>query len=145
MPGTVIIHTDGACRGNPGVGGWGALLTFGEREKTLYGAEPRTTNNRMELLAAIEALSALRQACRVELYTDSRYLRDGVMRWMEAWKRKNWKTSQRKPVKNRDLWERLDRLVGRHDITWHWVKAHAGNAGNERADRLANRAIDELL
>ncbi|MDD9874389.1 MAG: ribonuclease HI [Gammaproteobacteria bacterium] len=145
MPGTVIIHTDGACRGNPGVGGWGALLTFGEREKTLYGAEPRTTNNRMELLAAIEALSALRQACRVALYTDSRYLRDGVMRWMEAWKRKNWKTSQRKPVKNRDLWERLDRLVGRHDITWHWVKAHAGNAGNERADRLANRAIDELL
>ena len=141
----MIIHTDGACRGNPGVGGWGALLTFGEREKTLYGAEPRTTNNRMELLAAIEALSALRQACRVELYTDSRYLRDGVMRWMEAWKRKNWKTSQRKPVKNRDLWERLDRLVGRHDITWHWVKAHAGNAGNERADRLANRAIDELL
>jgi len=145
MPGSVIIHTDGACRGNPGVGGWGALLTFGEREKTLYGAEPRTTNNRMELLAAIEALGALRCACRVELYTDSRYLRDGVMQWMEAWKRKNWKTSHRKPVKNRDLWEQLDRLIGRHDITWHWVKAHAGNAGNERADRLANRAIDELL
>lgn len=145
MPDPVIIHTDGACRGNPGVGGWGALLSFGEREKTLYGAEPETTNNRMELLAAIEALSALRRACRVELYTDSRYLRDGVMQWMEAWKRKNWKTSQRKPVKNRDLWEQLDRLIGRHDITWHWVKAHAGNTGNERADRLANRAIDELL
>jgi len=145
MPAPVIIHTDGACRGNPGVGGWGALLQFGAREKSLYGGEPDTTNNRMELMAAIEALSALRRACRVEVYTDSRYLRDGVQRWLADWKRKNWRTANRRPVKNRDLWERLDALIGRHDITWHWVKAHAGHAGNERADQLANRAIDEYL
>lgn len=147
MPPAVIIHTDGACRGNPGVGGWGALLQYGEREKSLYGAEPQTTNNRMELRAAIEALSALNAgaACRVEVYTDSRYVQDGVQRWLADWKLKNWRTSKRKPVKNRDLWERLDALIGRHDITWHWVKAHAGHPGNERADQLANRAIDEAL
>jgi len=145
MSAPVIIHTDGACRGNPGLGGWGALLQCGEREKSLYGAERETTNNRMELRAAIEGLSALRSARRVEVYTDSRYLRDGVQQWMADWKRKNWRTAKRKPVKNRDLWERLDALIGAHDITWHWVKAHAGHPGNERADALANRAIDEAL
>ena len=140
----VIIYTDGACRGNPGPGGWGALLRFGAQEKSLYGAEPETTNNRMELQAAIEALRALRRRCRVELHTDSLYLRDGVLQWMENWKRKNWKTASRKPVKNRDLWESLDHLLDQHDITWHWVKGHAGNPGNEAADQLANRGIDEL-
>lgn len=142
--GTVVIYTDGACRGNPGAGGWGALLCYGDSTKTLYGAEPQTTNNRMELQAAIEALSALRRGCRVELYTDSRYVRDGVVKWMDNWKRKNWKTAAKKPVKNRDLWERLDALTGKHEIDWRWVKGHAGNPGNERADALANRAIDEL-
>lgn len=140
----VIIYTDGACRGNPGPGGWGALLRFGAHEKYLYGAERETTNNRMELRAAIEALNALHRRCRVELHTDSRYLQEGVVRWMDNWKRKNWKTANRKPVKNRDLWEALDDLLDRHDITWCWVKGHAGNPGNEHADRLANRGIDEL-
>ena len=144
MPNTVVIYTDGACRGNPGPGGWGALLRFGAEEKSLYGGERETTNNRMELKAAIEALRALRRRCRVELHTDSRYLRDGVQQWMKKWKQKNWKTANRKPVKNRDLWETLDDLLDHHDITWHWVKGHAGNPGNERADWLANRGIDEL-
>ncbi len=144
MPDKVIIYTDGACRGNPGPGGWGALLRFGAHDKSLYGAERHTTNNRMELQAAIEALSALRRRCRVELHTDSQYLRYGVLKWMENWKLKNWKTSERKPVKNRDLWEALDALIGEHHITWRWVKGHAGNPGNEYADLLANRAIDEL-
>jgi len=141
----VIIYTDGACRGNPGPGGWGALLQFGDNEKALYGADPQTTNNRMELQAAIEALNALRRGCRVELYTDSQYLRNGVLQWMDNWKRKDWKTANRKPVKNRDLWEKLDGLLGQHTINWHWVKGHAGDAGNERADQLANQAIDQLL
>jgi ribonuclease HI len=120
-------------------------LQFGDHEKALYGAEPQTTNNRMELQAAIEALNALRRGCRVELYTDSQYLRNGVLQWMENWKRKDWKTANRKLVKNRDLWEALDGLLGQHEINWHWVKGHAGDAGNERADQLANHAIDELL
>lgn len=143
-PDKVIIHTDGACRGNPGAGGWGALLHCNGREKTLRGGEQMTTNNRMELRAAIEALNALRRDCRVELYTDSRYLRDGVTEWLAKWKSKNWKTSARKPVKNRDLWEQLDELTARHQITWRWVRAHTGDPGNERADQLARLAIDEI-
>ncbi|MGI9311746.1 MAG: ribonuclease HI [bacterium] len=141
----VIIYTDGACRGNPGPGGWGALLRFGAHEKSLHGSARETTNNRMELTAAIEALNALRRDCRVELYTDSQYLQNGVQQWMEKWKRKDWRTADRKPVKNRDLWETLDHLRGRHQIAWHWVKGHAGDVGNERADRLANDAIDRML
>ena len=141
----IIIYTDGACRKNPGPGGWGALLRFGEHEKSVSGAEQETTNNRMELKAAIEALSVLRRKCRVELYTDSLYLRDGALQWMEKWKQNNWVNSSRKLVKNRDLWEALDEQAGRHNITWHWVKGHSGNPGNERADLLANRAIDRLL
>ena len=141
----IIIYTDGACRKNPGPGGWGALLRFGEHEKSVSGAEQETTNNRMELKAAIEALSVLHRKCRVELYTDSLYLRDGALQWMEKWKQNNWVNSSRKLVKNRDLWEALDEQAGRHNITWHWVKGHSGNPGNERADLLANRAIDRLL
>jgi len=152
---TVTDHTESSAGRHPhrrrGAGappasaaGGGAAALRARGEKSLYGGEWQTTNNRMELRAAIEGLSALRRECRVEVYTDSRYLRDGVQRWLAEWKRKNWKTAKRKPVKNRDLWERLDGLIGRHDITWHWVKAHAGHPGNERADALANRAIDEL-
>ncbi len=141
----VIIYTDGACRGNPGPGGWGALMLFGEREKTISGATSLTTNNRMELQAAIEALTALRRPCRVELYTDSQYLKNGVQQWLPNWKQKNWRTAGRKAVKNRDLWEELDRLLGRHTIDWHWVRGHSGDAGNERADQLATRAIDDML
>lgn len=141
-PQKVIIYTDGACRGNPGVGGWGALLRFGSQEKSLYGSAPQTTNNRMELQAAIEALRSLQHRCQVELYTDSQYLQNGVLQWMDNWKRKNWQTAQRKPVKNRDLWEILDELRTQHDIAWHWVRGHCGNRGNERADQLANQAID---
>lgn len=141
----VEIYTDGACRGNPGPGGWGAVLVAGELEKELLGGETLTTNNRMELTAAIRALEALRRRCSVALYTDSKYLRDGVLQWLASWKKRGWKTADKKPVKNQDLWQRLDELVVEHDIDWHWVKGHAGHPGNERADRLANRAIDELL
>jgi ribonuclease HI len=141
----VEIYTDGACRGNPGPGGWGALLRWGDQERTLHGGEAQTTNNRMELMAAIQALEALNRACRVELTTDSQYLRKGITEWMADWKRRGWKTAARKPVKNRDLWERLDALTARHDIHWHWVKGHAGHDENERVDALANRGIDELL
>lgn len=141
-PPRVVIYTDGACRGNPGPGGWGALLQFGDAEKTACGFAPHTTNNRMELQAAIEALRLLRRRCRVEIYTDSQYLQNGISVWMAQWKRKNWRTADRKPVKNRDLWEILDDLCGRHDIAWRWVKAHCGHPGNERADQLANQAID---
>lgn len=141
----VIIYTDGACRGNPGIGGWGALLKFGAHEKTLCGSETETTNNRMELKAAIEALRALQRRCRVMLYTDSVYLQNGVSRWLDQWKRKNWRNSQRKAVKNRDLWEMLDTLRTQHDITWNWVKGHSGDPGNERADELANHAIEKAL
>lgn len=140
----VEIYTDGACRGNPGPGGWGAILRFGEREKELKGAEPLTTNNRMELMAAIQALAALKRPCEVVLYTDSQYLRKGILEWLAQWKRRDWRTSDRKPVKNIDLWQALEREIARHRIDWRWVKGHAGNVGNERADRLANQAIDEL-
>jgi len=142
----IEIYTDGACRGNPGPGGWGALLVFGDREKELYGAEAETTNNRMELLAAINALESLRHdRYPIVLTTDSRYLMDGITKWLAGWKKRNWKTANRQPVKNEDLWRRLDELVSRFDIEWRWVRGHSGHAGNERVDALANRAIDELL
>jgi len=140
----VEIYTDGACRGNPGPGGWGVLMRWGDAEKTLYGGEHNTTNNRMELMAAIQALEAINRPCRVDLTTDSQYLRKGITEWMADWKRRGWKTAARKPVKNRDLWERLDALAQRHEIRWHWVRGHAGHDENERVDELANRGIDEL-
>ena len=142
---TVEIYTDGACRGNPGPGGWGVLLCYGDQEKTLFGAQAQTTNNRMELQAAIEGLSALTQRCHVRLTTDSQYLRKGITEWMPEWKKRQWRTKQNKPVKNLDLWQQLDQVTGQHDIEWHWVKGHSGHSGNERADQLANQAIDELL
>jgi len=145
MSKTVEIFTDGACRGNPGPGGWGALLRYNGREKELSGAEADTTNNRMELTAAIRALAALKEPCRVSLTTDSSYVRNGITQWLTNWKRKNWRTADKKPVKNVDLWQRLDELARRHQVEWHWVKGHSGHAENERADALANRAIDKLL
>lgn len=141
----VEIFTDGACRGNPGPGGWGALLRCGEHEKELFGGEPETTNNRMELMAAIQALDALKEACRVEVTTDSVYVKNGISEWLANWKKRGWKTAARKPVKNADLWKQLDKAVQRHDeVNWHWVKGHSGHPENERADMLANRGIDEL-
>ena len=142
---TVEIYTDGACRGNPGPGGWGALLRYGGVERELCGGEPDTTNNRMELQAAIEGLKALTRPCQVDLTTDSEYVRNGITRWLEGWKKKGWKTSARKPVKNADLWLALDEEDQRHEVSWHWVKGHSGHRENERADQLANRGIDELL
>ncbi|HXG27797.1 MAG TPA: ribonuclease HI [Nevskiales bacterium] len=141
----VVIHTDGACRGNPGPGGWGALLHCNGRDKALKGGERLTTNNRMELTAAIMALEALTEPCRVELVTDSEYLRQGITVWLARWKRNGWKTADRKPVKNADLWQRLETVVARHEVKWHWVRGHSGHDGNEAADRLANEAIDEML
>ena len=141
----VTIYTDGACRGNPGPGGWGALLIFGENEKEIFGGETETTNNRMELCACIEALDQLSRRCQVRVFTDSTYVKDGIQSWLRNWKRNNWKTAAKKPVKNRDLWEKLDQLSVRHDIEWRWVKGHAGDVGNERADQLANRGIDEII
>ena len=141
----VEIHTDGACRGNPGPGGWGAILNFDGHEKCLSGAEPDTTNNRMELLAAIHALEALKRRCRVRLVTDSQYVRNGITQWMAGWKRNNWRTASRSPVKNADLWRRLDAADSRHDVDWVWVRGHSGHPENERADALARNAIDELL
>jgi ribonuclease HI len=133
----VVIYTDGACKGNPGPGGWGAWLKFGEHVKELCGGELLTTNNRMELTAPIEALASLKQACDVTIYTDSQYLRNGISTWIHAWKARGWKTADRKPVKNIDLWQRLDALAQQHKVRWHWVKAHAGDLGNERADAWA--------
>ncbi len=138
---SVEIFTDGACSGNPGPGGWGAILRHGATEKELSGGEAATTNNRMELLAAINALEALKRPCRIDLYTDSAYLRDGVTRWMKRWKTNGWKTADRKPVKNADLWQRLDEALQAHDISWHWVKGHAGHPENERADALARAGM----
>ena len=139
----VSIFTDGGCRGNPGPGGWGAYMLFGEHEKELYGYEDETTNNRMELMAAIRALEALNRSCDIDLTTDSQYVRQGITEWMDAWKKRGWKTASKKDVKNKDLWQRLDEVVGRHNVDWHWVKGHSGHPGNERADELANRAMDE--
>ena len=140
----VEIYTDGACRGNPGPGGWGALLRYKDTEKMLKGGEQNTTNNRMELQAAISALESLSQSCSVLLVTDSRYLMDGVQSWLANWKKRGWKTSNKKPVKNEDLWRKLDELTSQHEIDWRWVKGHSGHAENELADQLANEAIDEL-
>lgn len=140
----VEIYTDGACRGNPGPGGWGALLRYGDHEKELSGSEPRTTNNRMELMAAIQALEHLKRPCRVDLTTDSQYVQKGISEWLAGWKRKGWKTAARKPVKNADLWQRLDAAVQRHEVRWHWVRGHSGHPENERADQLANQAIDRM-
>lgn len=145
MNNTVEIFTDGACRGNPGPGGWGALLRFRDQEKRLSGAEAQTTNNRMELYAAIAALEALTQSCLVELTTDSQYLRNGIREWLPNWKRRGWKTAARKPVKNQDLWQRLDQAVQQHEVNWHWVKGHSGHDDNELVDQLANEAIDKML
>lgn len=144
MSEAVEIFTDGACRGNPGPGGWAALLRYGRHEKVLSGADPQTTNNRMELLAAIEALASLKRPSRVVLTTDSQYLRQGVQQWMARWKRNGWRTSQKTPVKNRDLWERLDELAELHDVDWHWVRGHSGHPENERVDMEANKAIDAM-
>ncbi len=140
----VEIFTDGACKGNPGPGGWGAIMRYQGREKTLYGGEPHTTNNRMELLAAIEALVALREPCEVTLTTDSEYLRKGITEWIDSWKKRGWRTAAKAPVKNVDLWQRLDEAVQRHQIEWRWVKGHSGHRENELADELANRGIAEL-
>lgn len=141
----VIIHTDGACKGNPGPGGWGAVLQAGGgHEKELWGGEANTTNNRMELTAAIMALEALKRPCRVELHTDSKYVMQGITEWMRGWKARGWITADKKPVKNADLWRRLDEARQRHEVKWRWVKGHAGHALNERADQLANRGVAEL-
>jgi ribonuclease HI len=139
--GVVEIYSDGACRGNPGPGGWGALLRYNKREKELWGGEADTTNNRMELMAAIRALEALKRRSHVKLYTDSIYVMKGITTWIHDWKRKGWRTADKKPVKNEDLWRRLDELAARHEIEWHWVKGHAGHPENERADALANKGI----
>lgn len=140
----VFLFTDGACRGNPGPGGWGVLLRFGDTEKELYGGEGHTTNNRMELMAAIAGLSALKEKCDVSITTDSQYVRNGIMTWLHNWKKRNWKTADKKPVKNQDLWEQLDVQVARHQVEWHWVRGHTGHPENELADVLANRGIDEM-
>lgn len=141
----VEIHTDGACRGNPGPGGWGAILRAGANEKEIYGGETLTTNNRMELMAAIQALESLKRPCRVILVTDSQYVRQGITQWLAQWKRRNWLTADKKPVKNIELWQRLEQAAARHQVEWRWIKGHAGHVDNERADALANRAIDEML
>ena len=140
----IVIHTDGACSGNPGPGGWGAILEWGDHKKELKGGEPHTTNNRMELMAAISALETLKRPCAVDLHTDSQYLRDGITKWIHGWKKNGWKTAEKKPVKNVDLWQRLEQALSRHTVRWHWVKGHAGHDLNERADELAREAIAEL-
>ncbi|MGA2564002.1 MAG: ribonuclease HI [Steroidobacteraceae bacterium] len=145
MSHVVDIYTDGACRGNPGPGGWAALLLAGAREKEISGAQNPTTNNRMELVAVIAALEALKRPSQVRLYTDSQYVRRGITEWLAQWKARDWKTADRKPVKNQDLWQQLEQAAARHRIEWHWVRGHTGVAGNERADALANAAIDTLL
>ena len=141
----IEIFTDGACRGNPGPGGWGVLLRHNGRERELCGGEVATTNNRMELTAAIRALEALTERCHVKLYTDSVYVKDGITKWLAGWRARGWRTANKKPVKNKDLWLRLAELVEEHDVEWHWVKGHAGHVENERADALANRGLDELI
>ncbi|MBI2294455.1 MAG: ribonuclease HI [Betaproteobacteria bacterium] len=140
----VEIYTDGACKGNPGAGGWGALLKYGRRMRELYGGEPNTTNNRMELTAVIRALEALKRRCRVRLHTDSQYVQQGISTWIHEWKRRGWRTAGKKPVKNDDLWRRLDELRARHDVEWIWVRGHAGDEGNERADELANLGVQSV-
>ena len=141
----VHAWTDGACRGNPGPGGWGVWLSSGTHEKEMFGGEPLTTNNRMELTAVIEALASLRRRCKVTLHTDSAYVKNGITAWIHAWKARGWRTADGKPVKNIDLWQRLDALNASHDVHWRWVRGHSGDAGNERADALANRGVDQTL
>ena len=140
----VEIFTDGACRGNPGPGGWGAVMRYKGKTRELYGGEAETTNNRMELMAAIVALETLQRACKVSVTTDSKYVMQGITQWIEGWKKRGWKNSAKKPVKNVDLWQRLDEAACRHDVRWHWVKGHSGHAENEQADALANKGIDEM-
>lgn len=140
----VVIYTDGACKGNPGPGGWGAWLKSGEHEKELWGGEPRTTNNRMELTAVIQALASLKHRCKVTVYTDSEYVKNGISSWIHNWKARGWLTADRKPVKNVELWQRLDALAREHEVTWRWVRGHVGDPGNERADQLANRGCAEM-
>lgn len=141
----ITIYTDGACRGNPGPGGWGALLFYGKHEKILSGAEDNTTNNRMELMAAIQALAALQQPCKVDLHTDSQYVQKGISEWLPGWKKRGWVKADKKPVKNADLWQALEHEASRHQVSWHWVKGHSGHPENDRVDALANEAIDRLL
>lgn len=141
----VVIYADGACKGNPGPGGWGAWIQYDEHEKELFGAEPLTTNNRMELTAVIRALEALKRPCKIKVYTDSVYVQKGISEWIIGWKARSWRTSDKKPVKNDDLWRELDVLVQQHQIQWIWVKGHAGDIGNERADMLANKGVEQLL
>lgn len=141
----VVIYTDGACSGNPGPGGWGAVLISGKRRKELFGGEAATTNNRMELIAAISALEALRKSCRVDLHTDSEYVKNGITKWIHAWKQRGWKTADKKPVKNADLWQRLDAAQNRHLVVWHWLRGHAGHDENERADELARTGMKSFL
>lgn len=141
MSEVVDIYTDGACKGNPGPGGWGVWLKWGDHEKELFGGEPETTNNRMELTAVIEALASLKRRCKIRLHTDSQYVHNGISTWIYDWKRRGWRTADKKPVKNVDLWQKLDELVREHDIEWIWVRGHDGNPGNERADELANRGV----
>ena len=141
----VIIYTDGACRGNPGPGGWGALIKFDIVQKEIFGGQNNTTNNQMELSAAIEGLSTLKEPCSVELFTDSRYVMDGITQWIQNWKKNNWKTSSKKEVKNKELWQKLDQLMSYHQVKWNWVKGHSGDPGNETADLLANKGIDSIL
>lgn len=143
--GYVEIFTDGACRGNPGPGGWGVLLRYNSAEKELSGSEEDTTNNRMELTAAIKALEALNKRCHVVLTTDSQYVMQGINEWLDGWKRRNWRTANKRPVKNVDLWQQLDALTAKHDIDWQWVRGHSGHTENDRVDQLANQAIDEML
>jgi ribonuclease HI len=142
LSGTVVIHTDGACSGNPGPGGWGVILDYNGTRKELSGGEPETTNNRMELMAAIKALEALKRHCKVEMHVDSNYVKDGITKWIHGWKRNGWKTADKKPVKNAELWQRLDRALQQHDISWHWVRGHAGHDDNERADELARSGME---
>jgi len=140
----VEIYTDGACKGNPGIGGWGALLVSGGKTRELFGGEAHTTNNRMEMMAVIRALEALKRRCRVRLHTDSKYVQQGISEWIHSWKKRGWKTADKKPVKNEDLWRELDELAAQHDIEWLWVKGHSGHGGNERADELANRGVESV-
>jgi ribonuclease HI len=141
---SVVIYTDGACKGNPGLGGWGALLRWNGHEKELFGGERQTTNNRMELTAVIEALAALKQRCQVAVYTDSSYVKNGITVWIHNWKQRGWRTADKKPVKNVELWQRLETLAALHEVRWHWVRGHDGDPGNERADELANRGVDSI-
>ena len=142
---TVVVYADGACKGNPGPGGWGAILRIGAHEKEIYGGERQTTNNRMELTAVIRALESLKRHCHVKVYTDSQYVQKGISEWLAQWKARGWRTADRKPVKNEDLWRELDALAQRHKVEWHWVRGHAGHAENERADALANRGVQHVL